>query len=659
MQTMTQRTIQPEDLFRFQFLQDAKLSPDGRHIAYSVSYVDGERDEERAAVWLNDLETGETVKLTAGRALDTHPVWSPDGVQLAFFSTRSGVRQLYVISIFGGEPRQLTDLAQGVGRGPAWSPDGQFIAFSARATAAPVFPDKPYRVTRHVYRLDGSGYLHVAAPDLFVVQACGGEARNLTQDEAFNCYRTGPVWSPDSQEVLFTAACYPDSYRWFAALRAVNLAGEVRDVVKDWGCATNPPSAAWMPDGERIVFVGNPLEAPKQSHKHLWVVDREGGIPQCRTTGIFHNVAGKFQSDMPVIGADAPNLHIDADGKEAYVPVQIGGTKSIYRIALSGGTDCEPVVGGARVCDVVGLSQDGILMTANSFGEPGNLHLVDRDGSNERKITVLNRGLMAEFALPEVEHFYFGCSDGAQIEGWLLTPPIGEPPYPTVLYNHGGPDMAWGNVFGLDFQMLAGAGFAVLLINYRGSIGYGDAFMAAINARMGELELADLMAVVDHCIELGLVDAERLGVCGSSYGGYLTCWAVSHSDRFKAAVAENPITNWESWYGVADLFSSIALPWEGMGGPPHQTPEAYRNASPIYSAHHCTTPTLLIQAEKDLRCPAEQAEQFYTVLQANICIVEMLRLPNSSHGGSSFGPLEIRRAQNEALLDWMNRFVMG
>ncbi len=654
---MASRTVQPEDLFRFQILQDARLSPNGRHVAYSVSNVDPDRDQECAAIRLVDLASGEDRRLTAGASLDTHPVWSPDGAQLAFFSTRSGTRQLFTISIDGGEPDQLTELPQGLGRGPTWSPDGRYIAFSARPGASQVFPDRPYRVTRHVYRLDGSGYLHAAAPDLFVVPAAGGEPRNLTQDEAYNCYRTGPVWSPDSREILFTTACYPDSYRWFAALRVVNLDGDLLDVVKDWGCATNPPSAGWTPDGEHIVFVGNPIDAPKQSHKHLWMVDKQGGTPQCRTTGIFYNVAGKFQSDMPVVGADAPNLHIAPDGRHAYVPVQVGGTKSVYRIALSGEVDFEPVVGGERVCDVAGLSQSEILMTVNSFGQPGNLFLVDRDGSSERKITDLNRALLADFARPGVEHLSFASCDGARVEGWLLTPPTGEPPYPTVLFNHGGPDMAWGNVFSLDFQMLNGAGFAVLLINYRGSLGYGDEFMTGINGRMGELEFADLMAGVDHCIGLGLADPDRLGVCGSSYGGFLTCWAVSHGDRFKAAVAENPITNWDSWYGVADIFSSIALPEEAMGGPPHEAPEVYRRASPVYAAHNCSTPTLLIQAERDLRCPAEQSEQFYAMLQANNCVVEMLRLPNVSHGGSSFGPLEARRAQNEALLDWMKRYL--
>ena len=203
---MARRTIGPEDLFRFQILQDARLSLNGRLVAYSVSSVDPDRDQEYAAIRLFDLESGEDRRLTVGQALDTHPVWSPDGAQLAFFSTRTGTRQLYTISFNGGEPDQLTELPQGLGRGPAWSPDGRHIAFSARPDASPVFPDRPYRVTRHVYRLDGCGYLHAAAPDLFVLPAGGGEPRNLTRDEAYNCYRTGPVWSPDSREILFTTA---------------------------------------------------------------------------------------------------------------------------------------------------------------------------------------------------------------------------------------------------------------------------------------------------------------------------------------------------------------------------------------------------------------------------------------------------------------------
>ncbi len=247
------RTIEPDDLFRLQFLQDARLSPDGKQIAYNLSHVDESGDKECCAVWLLSPRTGEARQLTDGQAIDSNLSWSPDGQKIAFFSTRSGVKQLYTIAVDGGESRMLTDLAQGVGRGPVWCPDGKHIAFSARATAEPVYPTKPYRVTRKIYRLDGLGFLHNAVHDLFIVPAAGGAARNLTQDENHKCRYTAPEWSPDSQEILFTTTFFPDEHRFFASLRVANLDGEVRDLVRDWGYAAY--SAVWSPDRARVIFV--------------------------------------------------------------------------------------------------------------------------------------------------------------------------------------------------------------------------------------------------------------------------------------------------------------------------------------------------------------------------------------------------------------------
>jgi dipeptidyl aminopeptidase/acylaminoacyl peptidase len=237
-----------------------------------------------------------------------------------------------------------------------------------------------------------------------------------------------------------------------------------------------------------------------------------------------------------------------------------------------------------------------------------------------------------------------------------MKPPTGEPPYPTVLYIHGGPHGAYGYNFSFDFQMLAGAGYAVLYINHRASTGYGDAFSTAITGDWGNLDYNDLMAGVDYAIERGLTDADKLGVCGLSGGGNLSCWIVGQTDRFKAAVPENPVTNFVSFYGVSDIGPWFAT--AQMGGAPHEIPEVYAKCSPITYAHKCTTPTLLIQGEADWRCPAEQSEQFYTVLKANGCTVEMVRLPNSSHAESITGDLKVRRAQNDALLGWMNKYVL-
>ena len=653
MTSETQRTVQPEDLFQLQFLQDAKLSPSGKQVAYCISHVDTARDEEYCAIWILSPQTGEARQLTDGLAVDSNPVWSPDERQIAFFSNRSGVKQLHTISVDGGEMRMLTDLPQGVGRGPAWSPDGEHIAFSARATSEPVFPTKPYRVTRKIYRLDAMGYLHNAVHDIFVVPAAGGEARNLTRDENHNCRYTAPEWSPDSREILFTTTFFPDEYRFFAALRVANLNGEVRDLVREWGYASY--SAVWSPDGSSVIFVGNRIEAPFSAQNHLWVVDRKAGTPECRTTGLVGNVEGPLQADMPVGYRDYPKFQVADDGRNAYVRIQDGGKMQVYRVALQGDIDCEMVVGGDRACYPIGLHDGRLLISTSNLNVPPNLYQVDMDGDSERQLTHFNAELLASVAQPETVRLSCTSSDGVPVEGWLMKPPGGAPPYPTILYIHGGPHHGWGHIFSFDFQMLAGAGYAVLLVNYRGSTGYGDSFSNATNGpHHMELEYADLMAAVDHAIAEGLADPDRMGVCGLSYGGCLSCWIITHTDRFKAAVPENPVTNRASWYGVSDMGPTHP---ESIGGHLFEVPEAYRRVSSITYAHRCTTPTLLIQGEKDLRVPAEQSEQFYTVLRANGCTVEMLRLPESPHSASIGGPLEIRRAQNEALLDWMIRYV--
>jgi len=636
-------------LFRLRFLQEAQLSPDGRTIAYTVSHVDAEKEEEYVAIWLLSLETGESRQLTGGLARDTNPQWSPDGKQIAFLSTRGGKQQIYLIPVDGGEARVLTAIKQGVGGGPAWSPNGKQIAFTAGPVAEPLDPKKPYRVTRHIYRFDAAGYLDSAVQDIYIAPAEGGEPTQLTHDD---CQNGMPVWSPDGQEILFTAAMFPDSHRVYPALRIVNLDGEVRDLVKDWGYAI---SAAWTPVGKQIVFIGGPLDRPIGSQNNLWVIDRQGGEPECRTAGLTYQVGGGLQADMPVYRA-FPNILVSADSQAAYVQVQEGGTVPIYRVALRGPESWAPIVTGKRSCIPLDINSKHLLFAVSTLDNPMDLFVAKVAGSNERRLTRLNADLLAEWDLPTVEHLSFSGSDGVPVEGWIMKPGIGEAPYPTILYIHGGPHSGFGHIFSFDFQMLAGAGYAVLFINQRGSTGYGDEFSTKIIGDWGNLDYKDLMAGVDFAIAKGIADPDRLGCCGLSGGGNLTCWIVGQTDRFKAAVPENPVTNWVSMYGVSDI-GPWFVPAE-MGGLPHKIPEVYRHSSPITYAHRCTTPTLLVQGEHDYRCPTEQSEQFYAVLKASGCIVEMVRLPASPHAGSITGAPILRRVQNEVLLDWMNRYVL-
>jgi dipeptidyl aminopeptidase/acylaminoacyl peptidase len=279
------------------------------------------------------------------------------------------------------------------------------------------------------------------------------------------------------------------------------------------------------------------------------------------------------------------------------------------------------------------------------------------DGSNEKRLTHLNDEFLAGVIMPEYVHLQFKGVDGVDVEGWYVKPTTGgDGPYSTILWIHGGPHGAQGYAYAFDTHMLNGAGYGVMYVNHRASTGYGNAFSTAIKGDWGNLDYKDLMAGVDFAIELGLADPDKLGVCGISGGGNLSCWTIGQTNRFKAAIPQNPVTNWVSFYGVSDI--GVWFGVEQMGGHPHELPDTYRKCSPITYAHQCTTPTLLIQNEHDWRCPPEQSEQFYTVLKVNNCIVEMLRHPATFHGGSIRGALNLRKSHIESTLNWFNKYIM-
>jgi len=651
---MSQRPINIDDLFKLKFIHEARFSPDGSKIVYSLSHIDGEKGEEKehVALWLMNAETAETRQLTSGQTVDSSPQWSPDGKQIAFMSARGEKPQIYLIPVDGGEAKALTSLKQGVGSGPAWSPDGKSIAFTAGVDREPRDPKKPYRLDRHPYRFDNMGYLDDVIQDIYVINVDSGEVKQLTNDRMMN---SQPRWSPDGQKILYTMMFALDSSRWLPGLSMVDLEAKVSVVIWDWGVVS---AGAWLPDSQHIAFIGNTTNALPGAKSDLWITDIQGSAPECRTAGLKVGVGGGIQDDMPVAAFFSPVLYITEDGKSAYTRVQESGNVSVYRIALTGEENWEAVLTGERSIHLQGIdkAERRLLYSVSTLQDPTNLFIADIEGGNEKALTTLNADFLGEIAQPSVENLHFKSIDGVEVEGWIMKPTVGEAPYPTVLYIHGGPYGAFGNIYSFDFQMLAGAGYAVLFINYRGSTGYGDEFATAITEGWGDLDYDDHMAGIDYVIAKGIADPDRLGVCGLSAGGFGTCNIIGKTRRFKAAVPENPVTNFMTLYGISDIGTLIT---DMMQGKPHEKPELYSRLSPISRAHLCTTPTLLIQGEHDWRCPAEQSEQFFTVLRDNGCVVEMLRLPESSHGASIMGSLPVRYAHNEALLDWMNRYLMN
>jgi len=447
----------------------------------------------------------------------------------------------------------------------------------------------------------------------------------------------------------------PDSLNpFFAKIWLVDLIdNQVTDITDKWGSVSQ---ASWLPDGHSIAFIGQPWGLTIGSKSDLWVIPASGGKPENRTANLKYGVGGGLEPDMPSFGI-TDTIPISPDGRTAYINVQVGGTVQIHCVALDGDEVHDCLVGGDRTCMLMGADAAHLVYIVSTMPNPTDLYVADITGANECQLTNLNDELLSQRQQSKVEHLLFPGSDGVQVEGWLAMPSTGQAPYPTILYIHGGPHGAFGHMYHFDTEMLVGAGYAVLRINHRASTGYGDEFSTAINGDWGNLDYKDLMAGVDYAISKGWVDANRMGVTGLSGGGNLSCWIIGQTNRFKAAMPQNPVTNWTSFYGVSDI--GVWFATEQLGGHPHEVPEIYAKCSPITYAHRCITPTLLVQSEHDWRCPPEQSEQFYTVLKANGCIVEMVRMPNAAHAATLNGALPNRRIHNEVLLDWMNRYVLG
>lgn len=654
----TSSRIPITDLYRLELALDGMVSPDGTQVVYELMrFTTDEVREKRSALMLVAIDGSGEVALTDGGWLDTGPRWSPDGSQIAFVRKVEEQGQLHILDVATRQVRQVTSLSLGVEGAPAWSPDGTLLAFTANPAASMPSTDQPYHLDRAIIRFDGVGYVHRAIQEVFVIGADGGGLRQLTFE---NARAANPMWAPDGSRLLYYATLAPASLRISPTLNVVTLAGVVTEIVNAWGSVA---TAAWLPSGKRIVFAGVPAGLPIGTQEQLWLVDAtpeevDRPDPMLVSVGFNYKVAGGLQADMAArTTLRAPRLRVSEDGTWVYSQAQIGGTVQILRFALDGGGARAIVATGDRTCSLLDVRHDVVLFLASNLHDPAQVVVTSASEpvTGERVLTAHNRALLAEWDRPEVEHMLYASVDGEQVEGWLLKPEVGQAPWPTVVYVHGGPHSAFGHVFSFDFRMLAAAGYAVLFVNQRASTGYGDHFATQIKGDWGNLDFQDIMYGVDEGIARGLIDGDRLGICGLSGGGNLTCWAIGHTDRFKAAVPENPVTNWFSFYGVSDIGPWFAT--EELGGHPWEIPDVYARCSPITSAHLCRTPTLFVQGEADWRCPAEQSEQFYTILKVVGCPAEMVRLPNSPHGGAIAGNAASSLAQNEALLGWMQKWV--
>jgi dipeptidyl aminopeptidase/acylaminoacyl peptidase len=649
MSQLTERALRPEDLFALEFIHDARLSPDGRRLAYVTSRTEADTAQEYFEIVIEESGSGQRSRVGfTGRA--TFPRWSPDGTRLAFIGAAAGAQRLYVAEVSAQRFDPLTSADCEVQGPPAWSPDGSSIVYSAITR----FNPDSIRTTKRIFRAETLGRIDDRISSLHVVDVASRTTHplNVSMGSVLQ-----PSFSPCGRRVLFLGSDAAIGRAGYGGLELYALDradGRVSSLLTEgWSIAT----AAWSPCGERIVVVASRETRLAVPTMGVWVVNADGSEPQCRTESVLGNVGMRAHHDMPTWDTSQNNnILCVPDDAYAYATVAARGCTEIWRIALTGEPRCEPIVSGARSCVIMDANarKSRLLYCASDLHRPWDLCESDLNGAHERRLTRLNDAVLARWPAMRVEHLSFNSADGLPLEGWYLSRADREGPQPTVMFIHGGPFLATGHAFRFDFHLLAANGYAVVFANFRGSAGYGEPFAQAIVGDWGARGFPDHMATVDAAIARGLADATRLGVWGASHGGFATCWIVGHTTRFRAALAESSVTNYVTLYYLCDAPDMFA---RDLGGRPHEIPDVYRARSPLTYAWRCRTPTLMLHGEQDLRCPVAEAEQFYRALHDVNCPTELVRIPAMNHMGDSTGPLAARRAQNEALLEWFERHL--
>ncbi len=672
--TEPRQPVAIEDLYRLGWVEDPRISPDGRWIAFVRVTVDRVENGYQRHLWIVPADgSAPPRRLTYAGKQNHTPRWSPDGRFLAFVSDRTQKKpQIHILPwAEGGEAWPLTRHPNGA-TAPEWSPDGRRIAFLARVNAEerekedrgeeePPPQDAweakrreeerkhreelrfdPREIRRFPYRT-GTEYLDDRYTQIYVVEVPERpealekppKPRRLTgEDRDFS----PPRWTPDGRYLLTTAKRDPeDGVAWFFTdLYRIPVEGGAPEALTGPGHSYFDPRPS--PDGRWIAVLRLPEDRPLARAARLALLPADGGEVRDLVT------------DLEVYEA-----RWGADGLVARIGRE--GRTWLYGVGLEGGEPI-PLLEGDRFVQAFDVGPAGELAFAQAVdGVPSDLFATTPAGE-EVRLTEVNPWIR-ERALGQVHELWYTAPDGRRIQGWYLTPPDFDPQntYPLAVEVHGGPHVMWSpweRTMWHEFQVLAGRGFVVFFCNPRGSAGYGDDFQDAIHGRWGEADAPDILAGIDALVAKGFIDPQKICVTGGSYGGFMTAWLVGHDDRFAAAVSQRGVYNLVSFYGVTDVPELIE--WEFDGRPWEIHDRLWRH-SPLAYAHRIQTPLLILHAERDFRVPIADAEQLYLYLRRLKREVAFVRYPRDGHELSRTGEPRHREDRLRRIVEWFEGHI--
>lgn len=677
--------MRPEDLDLLRTASAPSLTPDGLLAVTAVSRPDIASDRYPSQLWVVPVDGSAPRRLTNGPR-DSSPEVSPDGTRVAFLrAPASGPPQLAVVDLYGGEPMLLTEHKAGAGQ-PRWSPDGKQIAYTARVPEAGRYgtdeevgadAEPPRLVTTNKYKMDGLGYTRDRREHLFVVDLGGlwrGPAADLPELPLTPHQLTdgdhddrAPAWSPDGAWVAFVSERHDtreDDLRAGAYLVAPG-GGQIHPLVTgdlsvqqvEWVDERRVALLAAEMGSDGMDFVGATLGLFEAD------VGGEGGaaLADGAAEGPAPPGAAKRLTDAESIDLGEAGARLVIRGRTALVSARHRGSVVPLHVDLDGGGSLPDLADTASPrLHVRGLAAAGaddglVLAVVSSADRLGDLAIIGSGRGEPTWLTDLSAGLRATGRVRPLVEVEATSDDGYPVHGWGVLPDPevhGQGPYPVLLNIHGGPYAMYGWGLFDEAQVYAGAGYAVLMCNPRGSAGYGMAHGLAVRGAFGRRDADDVLAF----LEAGLaddrlrLDAERVGVMGGSYGGYMTALLTTRTQRFAAAVVERGYLDARTFAGSSDIGWFFPHQY-------HLSPEAMLEQAPMSHVASVRTPTLVIHSEADWRCPVEQGQRWYAALKAQGVEAELLLFPGEGHELSRSGRPKHRLARFEHILRWWQRHL--
>ena len=632
------RALTPEDVLSFKNVEDAQISPDGSQVAFVVGdSFKADSNWPRSTIWLVLTAGGEPRPLTSGPRTDSLPRWSPDGSRLAFLSDRlaEGQRQVFVIARDGGEATLLTNIAGAIPtpRGLnalQWSPDGRSIAFLMED------PETDEERAKHTAKDDAIAFeqqpkfvrVWVVDVPLTPGPSPRGGARGESQTKSIRCVSPDNLqiwefgWHPNSRDVAAVVSDQPYEWAWYTNRLVRFGLGETAQTV--WQSKRQVAFPVWSPDGNQIAFVSSNWSDRGCVAGDVWAIDSRGGEARNVTVGIVASLGWMQWS---------PNGHeLLAIGHDR------GGT-GLHRINVATGERTQIWWQQAAVAEAhwprFSASRDGTLaVVLEDADHPRDVWML-RETSGKfagQQLTQLHPQA-GEIAIGDTSVVHWPGADGCEMQG-LLIKPVGYQSgqrYPLVMWVHGGPTgISAARYYAAIFwnQLLAAAGYAVFLPNYRGSTGWGVEFAESNIGDMGGKDFADMLRGIDSLIESGIADPQRLGIAGWSYGGFTAAWAVSQTDRFRAAVMGAGISHWLSFHGKSSLADWDAIHYAES---PYEPAGRFQKFSPLSHHENLNTPTLILHGAEDQDVPVEQSYLFYRALKDKSVPTELIVNPREDH----------------------------